>query len=135
MKNPAVSFLGAILTVLCTSCDTMTKETDIADRVSAYALQGNVKQAIAVLDSIPATGLTKPLTKLRDDYHHRFIDGVDPEPPAGSDSGAVGLLRIFQHYWRDALMKTAPDSTLEKRLLSEVSLYLKKQYSPAATLS
>ena len=135
MKRSTIAILSIILTAMTLSCQPMNRTADISDRVYALALQGDVKQAIAVLDSIPPRDLTKDLKKLRDDSHKRFIEGVDPEPPAGSDSGAVGLLRIFQGYWRNALMKTAPDSILEERLLADVSAYLKQQYPPAATLS
>jgi hypothetical protein len=105
------------------------------DRIYAHALQGDVKQAIAALDSIPPRDLTKQHKQLRDEYHARFVAGENPDPPAGSDSGAVGLLRIFQGYWRNSLMKASPDLVLEERLMAEVSGYFKQHYPPAAKLS
>ena len=116
------------------NCHPKTQDNRM-ERINALALQGDVKQAIAVLDSIPAGELTKQQQRLLDATRKRFIEGDDPAPPAGSDSGAVGLLRIFQGYWRHALMKTAPDSVLDQKLMADVSAYLKQQYPPAAKLS
>jgi hypothetical protein len=45
------------------------------------------------------------------------------------------MLRIFQGYWREALMKAAPDSALEKRLMDSLATYFRQNYPPAAALT
>ena len=120
--------------ILCLSSISMGKEIVIIDRVSALALQGNVKQAIVLMDSLPEKALTADIEQMRSNYYRRFVADEEPQAPASSDSGAVGVLRIFQRYWRDALMMRLSEPVLESRLRSGLTSYLHQRYWIAALM-
>lgn len=134
-KNRRIVIISLVITMSAISCGMRHKQADIKQRTLALALQGDVKQAIALLDSVPFRQTLPTLWRYRRAYHRRFLGNQAPRPPRGADRGAVGVLRIYQRYWRDALMKTAPDSALEARTLAELAAYLRQQHPPAAGLS
>jgi hypothetical protein len=126
---------GLAIAMTTFSCGVLRQQAEIKQRAIALALQGDVRQEIALLDGLTFRQAFPVMLRYRRMYRRRFLENEAPRPPTGSDSGAVGLLRIFQGYWREALMRASPDTVLEHKLMAGVSAYLQQQYPPAAKLS
>ncbi|MCB0410998.1 MAG: hypothetical protein KDD22_00630 [Bdellovibrionales bacterium] len=79
-------------------------ESDIMKRAYSLSLQGNVKEAIEALRSVPESNLSVSEKNLKEKYTLRFVQKID-EPINEKDPFVKLIIQSYHSYWDKVLMQ------------------------------
>jgi len=105
------------------------------DRYVAIAIQGDLKPALPLLDSVDATS---PATdrELADRFHLRFVEVSEPRSPASGNAVIDEIVSLYRDYWRIALLQypglPADGDAQETILLESLQTYIGKNFPEVA---
>jgi hypothetical protein len=88
---------------------------------SGQALQGNIRRALAELDSVPVAEFGTKDRAVRSCMIERFRSDVDGSSPTASGPFADRVIALYQAYWRASLLDPEKKASEEDRLRSELA--------------
>jgi len=119
MARLTLTMLVAALTVpaLCAQTPSSTPDALAAfGRADGFALQGEIRQALAALRSVPASEFSPGAARTRSCILDRFERRQDPVPATGLPKTASRTLSLYHAYWRAALLQPSRRDAEEERL-------------------
>jgi hypothetical protein len=100
-------------------------------KIYSYALQEDVKKILFVLDTIPNETLTEEQRRVKEKYFHRFEYQEEEVDYNTNDPMLKSLLKLYQAYWRNALLDKSNIERYNEHLKDSVVAFLKEQnYKP-----
>lgn len=110
-----------------------TSPSDLLAPVYDAALRADMAAGLALLDALPAHGLTPAQQGVASALRARF--GANP-PDVDEDlpSATAAILRAYRAYWRRAMLAPASRSAAEGALLADLAPILAEQGAPPVDL-
>lgn len=102
--------------------------------VYLHVLQGDMRSALEMLDTISASRLTREERKLRRGFYRRFRDRRLPAAAEEPDPLINSTVDAFRKYWKTVLMKEAEPDTAG-RILEEQLVMALSEHSPYNDMS
>lgn len=128
------------ITIFFTACNTGFSQKQTADtlafeykKIYAYCLDGHVTVALELLNSYSTTALSANDANFKTAFENRFKGPEDKSDfLENREPGITALLKIYQGYWRQALLDNS--RSYDSMLIEQVAGYLKQHHPPAANL-
>ncbi|MGV3538935.1 MAG: hypothetical protein ACO1OQ_03945 [Rufibacter sp.] len=92
--------------------------------IYGFALQENVAKILERLDASPSHLLTQEQVALKEKFYLRFRDQTETYAFKTQDSLVQQLMRLYQHYWKDVLLKKKPVAAADSLLREQVTAFL-----------
>ena len=123
MAIPPLALLALVLAAPAAPQSTAAGEQALRS-ATGRALQGNVADALALLERVPASEFGEKDRAIRACMIERF--GPNPKDSAASAAGGVtgAALRLYRSYWRGALLRPETRTAGEERLLAGLTALL-----------
>lgn len=93
-------------------------------RLNAYALQGDVKKILYVLDTLPTNTLSAEQTSIKEKYFHRFRYNDEIIDYNTKDTMLIALLQLYQSYWKKSLLNNEHIKQYDEQLKDSVTAFL-----------
>ena len=100
------------------------------NKIYSYVLQRDVAKVLTVLNTLPEKGLSSDEKKIKEKYFHRFEDQDEVIDFNTDDEILIDVLKIYQTYWKQALLDKDNVKKYETELKESISSYLKKNDYP-----
>lgn len=104
-------------------------------KLTSFALQGDVKKIINVLDTLPGESLSGEQQEIKDKYDHRFKLQDEPAAYPSADPSIQQLLNIYRSYWRKGLLDKNNIEKYNGVLADSITAYLNRHGYNVDTLS
>jgi hypothetical protein len=109
-----------------------TENKNRLEKLYIYALQENVAAIIIKLDSISDDTLNNDELEFKQKYVKRFKKEDEIPQYKTTDTFLTGVIKLYQDYWKNILMKKFPVDTADAMLKTSLENYLSK-YSPSGS--
>jgi len=108
-----------------------TNNTDTLkfEQVFLLGLQGNIPGALSLLDSLESGNLTDRQKSLKQKFYARFRTKDENYDFNIKDIEIIKLIKIYQNYWRSALLDNLLLEQLDSSLSKSVTGFLKNNYT------
>lgn len=121
MKFLLITLIMFLITAEITSAQTDNKKMK---EIYSLALDGNIKSALNIFESIDASELNEKETNFRKEFILRFGTDFDESGfLSGKDSEINELMLIYRNYWRNSFLSS--DGNYENKLKIELSDFFK----------
>lgn len=100
------------------------------NKIYSYVLQGDVAKVLTVLDTLPEERLSSGEKKIKEKYFQRFKHQEEKTDYNTDDTMLQEVLKIYQTYWKQALLDKENIEKYETELKKSVTSFLKKNNYP-----
>lgn len=106
----------------------ITADSTRFESVYLLGLQGNIHDALHLLDSLDNTKLTKKQSRLKQRYYSRFRDMDEKYDLKTNDVQIIELMKIYRGYWQKVLNDNSLLTKNDSLLTNQVIGFLKANY-------
>ena len=99
------------------------------NKIYSFVLQGDVAKVLEVLDTLPDSSLNSEEELLKQKFFARFKDKKEVTDFITDDPVLQEVIKIYQNYWRKALLDKKHTARYEKDLRNKITKFLKKHNS------
>lgn len=92
--------------------------------LNAFALQGDVKKILHVLDSLPANNFSPEQATVKEQYFQRFRFSSEKIDYKTQDTLLIELLQLYQSYWKKSLLDNQHQKQYDEHLKDSVAVFL-----------
>lgn len=99
-------------------------------KIYSYVLQGDIPKVLSVLDTLPDEKLSSGEKKIKEKYFQRFKHQEENTRYNTDDKMLQDVLKIYQTYWKQALLDKEEIEKYEIELKKSLTSFLKKNNYP-----
>ncbi|MBC5994171.1 hypothetical protein [Pontibacter cellulosilyticus] len=116
--------LSILLILICLDSFGQGSQAFEFNRIYSYALQEDVQKILSVLDTIPDQSLTEEQKDIKGRYLQRFRNQNESMDCNTDDPMLRSLLKLYQIYWRNALLDKQQLKKYDEQLKDSIATFL-----------